>query len=74
MSRKKMEELAKKLGTMYLTENPVNLNDEDYGYKYFICYHNTHTVVTRTKNIPDMIEALQELIGNGVSIGSGTFH
>lgn len=72
--RKKMEKLAARLGTMYLTENPVNLNDEDYGYRYFICFHNTHTVVARTKSIAEMIEVLEDIIENGVSIGSGEFH
>lgn len=72
--RKKMEKLAKQLGTMYLTENPINLSDEDYGYKYFICFHNTHKVVRRAKNIPDMIEALQDIIENGVRDGSREFY
>lgn len=72
--RKKMEELAKKLGTMYLTENPVNLNDEDHGYKYFICFHNTHTVVVRTKSILGMIEELENIIENGAKSGSGIFY
>lgn len=72
--RKKMEELAEQLGTMYLTENPVNLSDDDFGYKYFVCFQNTHKVVRRTKNIPDMIEELQDIIENGVTDGNGEFH
>lgn len=72
--RNKMEKLAKQLGTMYLTENPVNLSDEDYGYRYFVCFHNTHTVVARTKSITEMIEVLQDIIENGASSGNGTFY
>lgn len=72
--RKKMEQLVKQLKTMYLTENPVNLSDDDFGYKYFICFHNTHKVVARTRNIPDMVEKLQDIIENGVSDGNGTFY
>lgn len=74
MTRKKMENLAKELKTMYLTENPINFSDEDYGYKYFICFHNTHTVVYRTTNIPDMIEILNDIIKNGVEIDGYTFY
>lgn len=72
--RKKMEKLAEQLGTMYLTENPVNLSDEDYGYKYFICFQNTHTVVARAKSIAEMIEILEDIIENGITIGNGEFY
>lgn len=67
--KKKMEELATKLENIYLTENPVNLNDNDYGYKYFLCWTNTHTVIKRTKNISDMIEEIENIIENGIEVG-----
>lgn len=72
--RKKMEKLANQLGTMYLTENPLNLSDEDYGYKYFICFQNTHAVVARAKSIFEMIEILEDIIENGITIGNGEFY
>lgn len=72
--RNKMVKLAKQLRTMYLTENPVNEDSENYGYRYFICFHNTHTVVARTKSIAEMIEVLQDIIENGASSGNGTFY
>ncbi|EKS4345202.1 hypothetical protein QB607_003206 [Clostridium botulinum] len=74
MSRKKMETLARQLRTMYLTENPVNINEDDYGYKYFICFHNTHTVVYRATNISDMIEALEAIIENGAESDGHIFY
>ncbi|BAO04952.1 allergen Asp F3 [Clostridium botulinum B str. Osaka05] len=75
MSRKKMEKLAEQLKTMYLTENPINFNDDrDWGYKYFICFHNTHTVVRRASNIPEMVEVLQDVIKNGVDIDGHIFY
>jgi hypothetical protein len=72
--RKKMEKLAKQLKTMYLTDNPINFDDNNYGYKHFICFQNTHTVVRKTKNIPDMIEELNDIIENGITIDSHTFY
>ncbi|MGL5329832.1 MAG: hypothetical protein ACRDD7_11210 [Peptostreptococcaceae bacterium] len=72
--RNKMEKLAKQLGSMYLTDSPVNFDDDNYGYKYFICFHNTHKVVFRGRNIPETIEALQNIIENGVCDGSGIFY
>lgn len=72
--RKKMEELAKQLKTMYLTENPVNLSDDDHGYKYFICFHNTNKIARKTKNISDMVEELKDIIANGVNDGNGIFY
>ena len=72
--RKKMEKLVEKLQTMYFTENPVNLNDVDYGYKYFICFDNTHTVAVKTKTIAEMIEELENIIENGLRSGNGIFY
>lgn len=74
MSRKKMNDLASKLKTMYLTENPPNLDDKWYGYKYFICFHNTHTIAKAFYNIPDTIEFLNDVIENGYTTGSYTFY
>lgn len=72
--RKKMEKLAEQLQTMYLTENPVNLNDDNHGYKYFICFDNTHTVARRMKTIAETIEALEDIIENGVRTQNGIFY
>lgn len=72
--KKQMEKLAEQLETMYLTESPINLNDDDFGYEYFVCCQNTHKVVRRTKNIADMIEELQDIIQNGSIDGNGEFH
>lgn len=74
MSRNKMNQLGSQLKTMYLTENPVNLSEGDMGYKYFICFHNTHKVVNRFKNIPDTIEALEDIIENGARQGAHVFY
>lgn len=73
-NREKMETLAEELKTMYLTENPVNFNDEDYGYKYFICFHNTHRIIARSKNITDMIDIIKDIIKNGAYVEGCTFY
>lgn len=72
--RNKMNQLASQLQTMYLTDCPINFSDDDYGYKYFICFHNTHTVVARTKSIVEMIEILKDILENGVRSGNGVFY
>ena len=74
MSRKKMEVLVQELKTMYLTENPVNIGDDDYGYKYFVCFNNTGRVAARSKNIPDMIQKLENIIGNGIDVDGHIFY
>lgn len=73
-NRRKMNELASKLGTMYLTENPININDEHFGDKYFICFHNTHAIVKSFRNIPNTIEFLEDVIKNGFEVGAGIFY
>ena len=75
MSRKKMNELAKQLRTMYLTESPVNFDDTNsIGYKYFLCFHNTHKIVAKTRNISDMIKKIEDVIENGATDGNFTFY
>lgn len=74
MSRKKMEALARGLKTMYLTENPANIGDDDYGYKYFICFNNTGRVAARSKSIHDMIQKLENIIENGVDVDGHIFY
>ena len=74
MSRRKMNNLAEQLKTMYLTENPINYNDRWHGCKYFICFHNTNTIVQGFSNIPDTIEFLNDVLENGVTSGSHTFY
>lgn len=71
---KKMRKLADKLRTMHVTENPVNLTGDDYGYKYFICFNNTNTVVRRCNSIKEMIETIKDIIEHGVTVGSHTFY
>lgn len=73
MNKIKMNKLASKLKTMYLTENPVNCDDNRYGCKYFICFHNTHKIVKGFSNILDTIEFLNDVIKNGVTVGSAIF-
>lgn len=68
-----MNKLASQLQTMYLTENPINYDDNWYGCKYFICFHNTHSIVKGFSNIPDTIEFLSYVIENGFSINGITF-
>lgn len=60
--RNKLNKLIEQLEDMYLTENPVNLSDDDYGYKYFLCYHNTHSIKIRTKSLKAMIEEVEDII------------
>lgn len=74
MSRKKMEVLAQELKTMYLTENPINIGDNDYGYKYFVCFNSTGTVVARSESIPDMIQKLENIIENGIDVDGHIFY
>lgn len=47
---------------MYFTENPVNFNDDYYGYKYFLCWQNTHGIYKAFKTQQECVEELEELI------------
>lgn len=61
--RKKLYKLMEKTNQFYLTENPINFNDDrDYGYKYFLCWHNTHSIHARTKSLHAMIEIVEDLL------------
>lgn len=65
--RPKMMRLANNVESLipaYFTENPVNIDDW-WGYKYFLCFENTHKVICACKSQADMIEALQDIIEVG---------
>ena len=47
-------------GRFYYTENPINYNDSYDGMKYFLCYHNTHTILAAFKTQGEIEEFLME--------------
>lgn len=72
--KKSILEKSKQLFSMYITEEPFNLSSEDYGYKYFIVFHNTHKIVGRFKTQWELEERIDEIIESGQQDGGGTFH
>ena len=48
-------------GSIYYTENPINYNDNDYGYKYFICYHNTNIIIKKFRTQNELSDFLTDL-------------
>lgn len=44
---------------VYFTENPLNFGGYE-GYKYFFCYHNTHTIVAAFKSQREIEEYIDE--------------
>ena len=62
--RKKMELLASKIDqqVMYFTDNPVNLDGDCCGYKYFLCWANTHAIYKKFKTQAETVDFLQDLI------------
>ena len=72
--KKVITEKAKELKTMYITENPVDLTDDDMGYKYFICFDNTHKIVARCKTQNELEIAIDQIIVNGTSDNGCTFY
>ncbi len=72
--RNKINKLANQLKTMYVTENPFNINDRYYGYKYFICFHNTHKIYAAYKNQDDLINELEYILENGTTDGGYVFY
>lgn len=59
---------------MYVTTNPVNFTDSEIGYKYFICFYNTHKIVARCKTQKELELEIDEIILNGANDGRATFH
>ena len=62
------------LGTMRVTENPINYEDKYHGYKYFIEFLSTHKIIGAFKTQRDLETRLDEIIRDGVSDGSGIFY
>lgn len=71
--KKSIIKKANKLGSMHITENPVNLTDREYGYKYFIEFDNTYKIVGRYKTQSELEEGIDEILENGISQESGTW-
>lgn len=61
--RRKMEKLAERLNgqVCYFTENPINIEDY-WGFRYFVCWQNTHTIFKAWETQWAAVEGLQELI------------
>lgn len=70
--RRKMLELADQLPAgIYFTTSPDDIDIDDWwGCKYFICYSNSMTILKGFKNIPDTIEFMENIIKNGIDLGS----
>ena len=65
---------AEQLQTMRVTENPINLTDKYYNYKYFIEFNNTHKIVGAFKTQRELEARLDEIIRDGVSDNGGIFY
>lgn len=59
-----MERLAAQLNhqVCYFTENPPNDVDEYHGYKYFVCFQNTHKVICAWKTQTEAVDGLKDLL------------
>lgn len=47
---------------VYFTEELVNWDESYRGYKYFMCYHNTHSVKAAWKTQEEAVEGLQRML------------
>jgi hypothetical protein len=56
-----------------LHKRPVNFEDRYIGYKYFICFHNTHKIARAVKTQFELEKELEDIIENGVVDGYFTF-
>ena len=72
--KKIITEKANQLSSMYVTENPINFTDSEIGYKYFVCFHNTHKIVKRCKTQNELEMELDDIIANGASDNGCTFY
>ena len=68
--KKRIEEKAKKLKTMFVTTSIFNREqidrDEYRGCKYFILFHNTYKVVGGFKTQIELEWRLDDILENGV--------
>lgn len=61
--KKSIIEKANKLD-LRVSDNPVNYNDENIGYKYFVEYYNTYKLIGRFKTQRELEEFLDDEIKN----------
>ena len=61
------------LKTMYVTETPFNVREEDRGNKYFIVFHNTNKIVASFKTQIELEEKMDDILENGQSDGDRVF-
>lgn len=63
MRKKKLTSLTSKLNkkVIYFTENPFSFDGYE-GYKYFLCWQNTHQIFQAFKTQQECIDVLQNLI------------
>ena len=66
-------EKINKLGSMHVTTNPVNLQEGDNIYKYFIEFDNTYKRIGSYRNQLELEQAIDEILENGVQQNSGIF-
>jgi DNA-binding XRE family transcriptional regulator len=67
MKKSILEKMAKinegnKFGGRYVTKDPINFNDSDIGYKYFLVWHNTHQIDASANTQKEMEEILDNII------------
>ena len=63
----KIKKFLDKNTIFYNTESPINIGDY-WGYKYFICFHNTHTIYKAFDRQIDLEEFLIEGINKEIEI------